>query len=294
MADIADADADADAGTGTGTGTGKACHNRFEAVRHYRLFAAMWTRAAWQYRASVALLAVGQFLSTGLDLAVIGVLFANVPRLADFDFAEVAFLYGTSSTSFALSNMLFGSMERIGERIRDGSLDVMLVRPVGLLVQVATDGFSPRRLGGLAQGIGVLGLAIARLDVAWNPGRALLVAVMVITGVGLFSAIWIAGAAFQFVVQQAAEAMNAVTYGGNFLTQYPMSLYGRHGMQTLTFIVPLAFLNWQPALYVLAKPDPLGLPTAFRFASPLVAGVGLVLAAGAWRTGLRHYRSTGS
>jgi ABC-2 type transport system permease protein len=268
---------------------------RFDAVRHYCLFAAMWTRAAWQYRASVALLTLGQFLATGLDLAVIGILFTNVPRLGAFSFTDVAFLYGTSSTSFALSTILFGSMERIGERIRDGSLDVMLIRPVGLLVQVATDRFSPRRLGGLIQSIGILALAVAGLDgVAWNAGRILFVPVLVITGVGIFSAIWIAGAACQFIVQQAAEAMNAVTYGGNFLTQYPMSLYGRHGMQTLTFVVPLAFLNWQPALYILAKPDPLGLPAAFRFASPLVASAGLALAAVAWRSGLRRYRSTGS
>ncbi|WP_047221828.1 ABC transporter permease [Protofrankia coriariae] len=272
-------------------------HNRgrrYEAVRHYLLFAGAWTRVAWQYRASVLLLAVGQFLATGLDIAVIGVLFTRVPHLAGFGLAEVGFLFGTSCTAFAVSNMLFGTLERVGERIRDGSLDVMLVRPVGLLVQVATDGFSPRRLGGIVQGVGVLGLSLAGLNVPWTAGRVLLVATMVICGVGIFSAVWIAGAAFQFVVEQAAEAMNAVTYGGSFLTQYPMSIYGRDGMRLLTFLVPLAFLNWQPALYVLDKPDPLGLPSLFRFASPLVAAVLLALAATAWRAGLRHYRSTGS
>ncbi|SBW24900.1 ABC transporter permease [Protofrankia symbiont of Coriaria ruscifolia] len=269
-------------------------YGRYEAVRHYLLFAAAWTRVAWQYRVSVLLLAVGQFLATGLDIVVIGVLFARVPRLADFDLAEVGFLFGTSCTSFAVSNLLFGSLDRVGERIRDGSLDVMLVRPVGLLVQVATDGFSPRRLGGLVQGVGVLGLSLAGLDVHWTIGRMLLVITMIICGIGIFSAVWIAGAAFQFVVEQAAEAMNAVTYGGSFLTQYPMSIYGRDGMRMLTFLVPLAFLNWQPALYVLAKPDPLGLPSLFRFASPLVAAALLALATAAWRTGLRHYRSTGN
>nr|WP_241255808.1 hypothetical protein [Candidatus Protofrankia californiensis] len=45
---------------------------------------------------------------------------------------------------------------------------------------------------------------------------------------------------------------------------------------------------------MLDKPDPLGLPSLFRFASPLVAAVLLALAAAAWRAGLRHYRSTGS
>lgn len=59
-------------------------------------------------------------------------------------------------------------------------------------------------------------------------------------------------------------------------------------------MVPLAFVNWVPALYVLGREAPAGLPWWAAFASPLVAVVCTGLAGLAWRAGLRSYRSTGS
>ncbi len=53
-------------------------------------------------------------------------------------------------------------------------------------------------------------------------------------------------------------------------------------------------MTWQPSLYVLGKADPFGLPGFLRFAAPVVALVMSLLAAAAWRTAVRHYRSTGS
>ncbi|NUK62522.1 ABC-2 family transporter protein, partial [Streptomyces lunaelactis] len=61
-----------------------------------------------------------------------------------------------------------------------------------------------------------------------------------------------------------------------------------------TFVVPLAFVNWLPALYVLGRPYPLDLPQWLAFLPPVVAAVCCWLAALAWRVGLRSYRSTGS
>jgi ABC-2 type transport system permease protein len=46
-------------------------------------------------------------------------------------------------------------------------------------------------------------------------------------------------------------------------------------------------------LYVLDKPDPLGLPHWLRFASPLAAVAVTAAAALMWRVAVRHYRSAG-
>jgi len=58
--------------------------------------------------------------------------------------------------------------------------------------------------------------------------------------------------------------------------------------------VPLAFVNWLPAMYVLGVPNTLGLPDWFRFASPAAALLCATAASLAWRVALRLYRSTGS
>lgn len=263
-------------------------------MRDYALLAGTWTRAAAQYRTSMLMLIVTQAVVQSLDLAAILIIFGHTTRLAGFTLPEVMFLYGTSGVSFAVADLTFGTSETLGEHIRRGSLDTLLVRPVSPLLQLATEEFSPRRLGKLVPTGAVLVLALARMHVAWTPGRVAMVPLMLATGVWIFVALWVLTAAWQFAVVDGRQAMNSVTYGGAYLTQYPLSIYGRDLVRGLTWVVPLAFVNWEPALYVLGRPDPLGLPAPFRFAAPLVAAVLTVLAALAWRTGLRHYRSTGS
>ena len=90
--------------------------------------------------------------------------------------------------------------------------------------------------------------------------KVLLVPVMVLSGAAIFAAVFVAGAAFQFWAQDAAEVQNSFTYGGTTLLQYPPTVFAKDLVRGVTFVVPLAFVNWLPALYVLGRPDPLGLP----------------------------------
>ncbi|MFI0352191.1 ABC transporter permease [Actinomadura sp. 9N407] len=263
-------------------------------VRMYALLAWTWTRAAARYPVSMVLLSLGTAAVGGLDLLAIVLMFAHTPVIGGFSAAEVIFLYGTSVLSFAVADVLFGTTERLDVHIREGSLDSMLVRPVSPLIQVATEDFSPRRLGKLIPAVAVLAVALPRLDAPWDAGRIAMVPLMVACGIAIFAGLWVLTASLHFVLIEGHAATKSVTYGGAFLTQYPMSVFARDFVRGVTFVVPLAFVNWQPALYVLDRPDPTGMPAALRFASPVVAVLVCALAALAWRTGLRHYRSTGS
>jgi ABC-2 type transport system permease protein len=265
-----------------------------EGARAYRLIAAMWVRSTMAYRLSFAMTTFGNFAATFFDFVAIMLMFSRVDALGGWSLPEVAFLYGLSATSFGLADLLIGSMERLGRRVRDGTLDALLVRPVPVLAQVAADQFALRRLGRVTQGLLVLGWAVSRLDVVWTLPKLLLLPVIVVSGCGIFCAVFVAGAAFQFLAQDASEVQNAFTYGGTTLLQYPPSVFAKELVRGVTFLLPLAFVNWLPAAYVLGRPYPLGLPHWVAFASPLVAVGACALAGVAWRAGLRSYRSAGS
>jgi ABC-2 type transport system permease protein len=254
----------------------------------------MWGKAALQYPVSLVLMSIGQLLITGLEFAAVLVLFAHTTSLGGFSLSEIAVLYGTTGTSFALVEGTIGVVDWLGQRIRTGVFDVMLIRPAPALLQLGAEGFSPRRFGALLQAAGVLVWALSTVDTQWTVGRALMVAVMLVSGIGIYAGIFILGAAFQFLAVDAMELQSSVTHGGRFLTQYPMSIYGRDAVLGLTFVVPMAFINWQPALYVFGRADPTGLPHFLRFCAPAVAAALLAIAMLAWRGGLRRYRSTGS
>ncbi|MFJ6634139.1 ABC transporter permease [Streptomyces sp. NPDC091376] len=263
-------------------------------LRAYGLIAVMWMRSTMTYRTSFAMTALGNFAATAFDFLVILLMFTHVDTLGGYSLPEIALLYGASGTAFGIADLVMGSMDRLGRRVRDGTLDTLLVRPAPVLAQVAADRFALRRLGRITQGLLVLGYALFALDIAWTPLKAAMVPMMLLSGAAVFAAMFVTGAAFQFVAQDAAEVQNSFTYGGNTLLQYPPTVFAKDLVRGVTFVVPLAFVNWLPALYVLGRPYPLDLPSGLAFAPPLVAAVCCALAGLAWRAGLRSYRSTGS
>ncbi|MER7723133.1 ABC transporter permease [Streptomyces sp. NPDC096323] len=265
-----------------------------EGVRAYGLIVGMWLRSTMAYRASFVMTTFGNFAVTAFDFVAILLMFSHVDALGGYTLPEIALLYGASGTAFGLADLLMGSMDRLGRRVRDGTLDTLLVRPVPVLAQVAADRFALRRLGRVSQGLLVLGCALVTLDVDWTVAKVVLVPLMVVSGAGIFAAVFVAGAAFQFVAQDASQVQNSFTYGGATLLQYPPTIFATDLVRGVTFVVPLAFVNWLPSLYVLGRDYPLGLPDWVAFLPPLVAGGCGALAGWAWRAGLRAYRSTGS
>ncbi|MFJ3585280.1 ABC transporter permease [Streptomyces sp. NPDC090127] len=258
------------------------------------MVAGMWIRSTMTYRTSFALTLFSSFSVTFFDFVVILLMFGQVRGLGGFSFAEVAFLYGTTSTSFGIADLTMGSVQRMGRRVRDGSLDTFLTRPAPVLAQVAADKFALRRLGRVTQGLFVLVWALCIVDVEWTALKLLLLPVALVSGAVIFSAVMVVGASVLFWAQDAAEVTNSFTYGGNTLLQYPPTIFAQDLVRGVVYVVPLAFVNWLPALYVLGREAPAGVPGWLAFGSPLVAAVCCGLATLAWRAGLRSYRSTGS
>ncbi|MFD7719102.1 ABC transporter permease [Streptomyces sp. NPDC059814] len=265
-----------------------------EGFRAYGLIAAMWLRSTMAYRASFVMTAVGNFAATAFDFVAIMLMFSHVDVLGGYTLPEIALLYGAAGTAFGLADLAMGSMDRLGRRVRDGTLDTLLVRPVPVIAQVAADRFALRRLGRITQGLLVLGYALVTLDIEWTVLKVVTVPLMLLSGAAIFGAVFVVGAAFQFFAQDASEVQNSFTYGGNTLLQYPPTVFAKDLVRGVTFVVPLAFVNWLPALYVLGREYPLGLPQWVAFLPPVVAAGCWAVAGLAWRAGLRSYRSTGS
>jgi ABC-2 type transport system permease protein len=263
-------------------------------VRAYCFIAAMWIRSTMVYRASFAMMLVGTFAMSALDFVGIMIMFSHVDALGGFSLHEVALLYGTSATSLGLADLVLGSFDRLGARVRDGTMDTMLVRPVPALAQVAADKFALRRLGRIGQSGLVLAWALSGVELEISPLTLLLLVITVLSGAAVFGAVFVLGGSFQFFAQDAAEVQNSFTYGGATMLEYPPTIFAKELVRGATFVVPLAFVNWLPVLRLLGRDDPLGLPGWVDFAGPAVAAVCCALAGLAWRAGLRTYRSTGS
>jgi viologen exporter family transport system permease protein len=261
-------------------------------VRGYRDIARLWIRAALAYPVSFWMMAVNQFVVGLLDFVGIWIMFHTIDALGGFGLAEIAFLYGATAFGLGVADLVGGQVERLGELIRMGRLDGMLLKPMPLIVQVCADRFAIRRVARITQAVVVLGVASYWVD--WTPAKVALTVVMLASGSAIFLALFVGVGCVQFWTLDASEVANAFTYGGNTLTQYPLTIFPKEVVTGLTYLVPLAFVNWYPSLYILDRPDPYGFPEWLRYASPLAAVLMVAVTAVVWRAGVRHYESTGS
>lgn len=123
--------------------------------------------------------------------------------------------------------------------------------------------------------------ALVALDIDWTPVRVLMLPMMVVSGAAIFSAVFVAGAAFQFWAQDAAEVQNSFTYGGTTLLQYPPTVFGKDLVRGVTFVVPLAFVNWLAGAVCPGPRGPVG--ASGRGRVPAAGGGGGELRAGGRR-----------
>jgi ABC-2 type transport system permease protein len=251
-------------------------------------------RAQLAYRLSAALLLLTAALATFLDFLVIAAIFTHLPRLAGWTLPEVALLYGIAGVGFGITDLCIGTLDSLPQQIRDGGFDLVLLRPVGTLYQVLAREFGVRRIGKAAQSAAVLALAVAHLSIAWTPARVAMLTVALVAGPLIFGSIWVIAITHVFWTVDTGEVANAFTYGGSFLTQYPVNLFAGWLRDLLAFVVPMAFVAYEPALFILGRADPMGLPPFTPLLTPAVGAALVAVAWLAWRTGVRHYRGTGS
>jgi ABC-2 type transport system permease protein len=251
-------------------------------------------RSQLAYPGSFALNVTAQVLGQTVELMAILVLFTQVTSLGGFDKGEVVLMYGLSSTAFGLAQLAVGQVEHLPEYIRTGEFDVMLLRPLDTLAQLLSADVELRRVGRVTVGLAVLGWSLAALPIAWSPLRVAVVIVAPLAGAVILAAVWVASNCVSFWLVDGREVANSVTYGSDFATSYPITIYQPALRWFMCFAVPGAFVAYFPALALLDRPDPLGLPVELQYASPVVAAVAVVVAQLIWRTGIRHYQGTGS
>ena len=260
----------------------------------YRRLVGARMRADWQYRTSFFLFLAGQAAVAVADFLVIATIFTNVDVLGGWTAPEVALLFGLSGVSFGLGDLLISPVENASIRIKAGTFDQFLIRPVGVLWQLCAVEFAARRLGRTIQPLIVLVIALTMVDLERPWLAAIAVPVTIVAGTVIFGSLWVVTSSVAFWTVDTQEFANAFTYGGGLMTSYPVDVFGQWLRRFVIFVIPLAWVAYLPAAGMLDKPMPFDLPEAVAWSSPLVAVASALIARAVWGTALRHHRSTGS
>lgn len=267
-----------------------------EYLRLYRYLISARIRSQMQYKLSFVADLVSTFLGTFIEFGAIAVFFLNFPDIGGWSLGEVALLFGMSAISFASAELLVSGFDYFPMVIRNGDFDKVLVRPLGAFFQILASDFTLRRFGRLAQGVVALLFAIALTNVLefWTLVHWAALLFFLLGGTLFFSGLFVIGATYSFWTVESLEVMNILTYGGIEMSSYPMHIYQDWVRRFFIYIVPLAFANYYPALWLLEKGDPLGLPSWVAWLAPLICAAVFGASVLFWQFGVKQYTSTGS
>lgn len=245
------------------------------------------------YRTSFALLVVGEAAVVGLDFVEVYAVFTRVPRIAGFPLPDVVVVFGLASVGFSLADLAVGQTDRVVEHVRRGTFDVVLLRPLSALGQLAAADLQLRRVTRVLVSVLVLAVALHRAPVPWTPARAVLAVVAPLAGAVVFGSFFVCAGAASFWLVDGTEVGNSLTYGSAYLSRWPIGVLGPVVGRFFTFVVPAAFTGYLPALALLGRPDPTGLPEWLAWCSPLAAVWAVLVARLCWRAGIRRYVGAG-
>jgi ABC-2 type transport system permease protein len=267
-----------------------------EAPGLYLRLVAATVRATARRPAFLAARAVAAGLIVAVEVAGVVLLLDRFGSIGGWRPAEVVLLFGLAFTAQGLALLVGNSLEadKVSELVRRGTFDQVLTRPVSPLGWVMASYVDTRFLGRVAAGAAVVAWAADRAGVVWTPGRLGLAVLAVVCAGAIIFGVLLAAAGFTFVTVQGSEAVNMLIYGGQYLASYPMQIYGSALRFLFTWLVPLGLAIYVPALGVLGRQGPAGLPAGLAWLAGPAAAAFLVAGGLAWRGGIRHYVGTGS
>jgi ABC-2 type transport system permease protein len=263
-------------------------------VRPYAALLRGQVRSQTSYRTSFAVDLVSNLWATVGDVVTVLVLFRVTTHLGGFARHEALVMVGLCACAFAVADLAVGNIDQLRRLVRTGLLDAVLVRPLAVLPQLLIMELPLRKISRAVFGAVVMVVFLATAEIEWTAPRIALAVLAPLGGALYFAAVFVATSTVAFWWIESGELANAVTYGGRETGTYPMTVYEGAFRRLFTFGFGFGFVAYYPALALLGRDDPLGLPGWVGYAAPLVALPVVAVGAAAWRVGIRHYRSTGS
>ena len=258
-------------------------------MKLYLNLIALNLKSQMQYKVSLFLSTIGQFITAFTTFFGLYFIFSRINGVDDFTYQQVLLCFAVVMMSFSIGEMFGGGLAVFPRMLGNGEFDRALVRPRSIILQVLMPNMDFTRLGLLMQAVMVLCYAIPMSGITWTFEKIVTLCLMMLCGSALFFALFLINAACSFFTVEGLDILNIFTYGARQFGRYPFSVYGNGVLKLLTFVIPLALIQYYPLLYLLDREG----SKLFMFL-PLVSLLFLIPSYGFFRFGLSKFKSTGS
>jgi ABC-2 type transport system permease protein len=184
-------------------------------------------------------------------------------------------------------------MRGMEQMLQNGDFDMVLIRPMDSLFYTIIGCPNFTSTSALILGTGVFILCFTHLAIHITILKIVFLLAAILGAALIQTAILVVIGTMSFWLVKNTATYSLLNCFNNFL-DYPITIYARSIQAFLTFVIPVAFVNFYPAHYFLNKTgDNLFFP-ALQYGTPVVGLVMFFMAYQFWKIGVNKYESTGS
>lgn len=248
----------------------------------------MYFKSQLEYKSSFILTCIAQLLTLSLSSFMVFILMDKFHFLDNYDIYELMLGISIVQFGFSFSECFMRGFDKFSEVIKVGGLDLMLIRPRNIYVQVFGSNIELTKLSRVLGSLVLFIIAISNIDsITWY--GVLYLFLLLVGSSMIYAALFIFSACFCFKTVEGLEFMNIFTDGSREFGQYPMGLFRREVILVFTFLIPLACVNYYPISYILGKSD-----NIWYLISPLMTFIVFIMSIITFNRCIRHYEGTGS
>jgi ABC-2 type transport system permease protein len=263
-----------------------------EALRLYMRLVGISMQARLQYRADFIMGAFSVIMLNVMNLALIGIIVYRFVALNGWNIWQLFFLYCLWLLGHSLYSLFFWHFWDLEEDLIRGTFDQFLLRPASVFIQyigreVQYIGFADM----FVAAVGV-GLAYYKLGLQWSLGQWLFLPLIVISGTIIETTLNLMMACIAFWTGRSGIALDMIMEFNMLVQHYPIDIFSTWFRVVVTGLLPVAFMNYYPALMLLGKVEQNSLPW-LGYLSPVVALLLIGIASVVWHYAMRRYSSSG-
>lgn len=232
-----------------------------------------------------------QFL---LGFAAIRFAVEQFGEINGWNYGQLAFLYGISVISHALSMIFFVQGWFMGFYVIEGEFDRFLTRPMSVLYQFFFTNINVFGLTDLIPGILVFLYGCVKTDFPFTVTNVVGILVMLTGAVLIRGGIYILLGSTSFWTKSANDFGQFTQEIFDKTTMYPLSMYPESLQLILTFLIPIGWVSFYPTS------EFLGIEHSFSTGNMgvwITLGVGIItmlITGFVFQTGLKQYESAGN
>lgn len=252
-------------------------------------YMSMYLRCQLEYKSSFILSLIAQSLSTILSSFMILILMDKFNFMDKYNIYQVILGISIVQFGFSFAECFGRGFDRFSQIIKKGSLDLMLIRPRNIYIQIFGSNIEFSKLSRIIGSLILFVIAIVNIDFNKSVLNILLLIMLLLFSSLIFFSIEILSACFCFKTIEGLEFVNIFTDGSREFGQYPMGLFKKEVLIVFTYLIPIACVNHYPVNYVLGQSD-----SILYLISPLFCLVLFSISVLLFNRCLAHYESTGS